>query len=132
MREVEGMDAVRRVVPGGLERAVSELRSRSKAPGAGSDFERILREVMERGRFKLSAHAQMRLRQRGIVLTAEDVRKIGEAIDKAGEKGARESLVLTDKAAFLVNVKNRTIITALDGESMRERVFTNIDSAIII
>lgn len=126
------MDPIRGVSIGGLERAVSELRSKSEATGTGSDFERVLKEVMESGRFKLSAHAQMRLKQRGILLTAEDVRKIGEAIDRAGEKGARESLVLTDKAAFLVNVRNRTVITALDGESMRERVFTNIDSAIII
>ena len=125
------MEAVRRIEPSALGGTSPDRKAGRSSPG-GADFERILREAMEGGGIKLSAHAQMRLRQRGIALTAEDIRKIGEAIDKAREKGARESLVLTDKAAFLVNVRKRTVITALDGESMRERVFTNIDSAIIV
>ncbi|HEY9722516.1 MAG TPA: TIGR02530 family flagellar biosynthesis protein [Oscillatoriaceae cyanobacterium] len=80
---------------------------------------------------KLSAHAQQRLSSRQIQLTPQDWDKIHRAVDKAAAKGAKESLVLTDKAALVVSVKNRTVITAVDPASMKENVFTNIDSAVI-
>jgi flagellar operon protein len=81
---------------------------------------------------KFSAHAQERLRSRAITLTPADMGKIDEAVRLASAKGARESLLLTDKAAFVVSVKNRTVITVVDSASMKENVFTNIDSAVIL
>ena len=53
------------------------------------------------------------------------------AVDRAAAKGARESLVLVDDTAFVVSVRNRTVITAVDRARMRDQVFTNIDSAVI-
>jgi flagellar operon protein len=58
--------------------------------------------------------------------------KLKEAVEKVGLKGSRESLILTDKAAFVVSVKNSTVITAVDRESLKENVFTNIDSTVMI
>lgn len=81
---------------------------------------------------KFSAHAQERLRLRSIELSPADLGKIDEAVRKAAAKGARESLLLTEKAAFVVSVKNRTVITVVDSASMKENVFTNIDSAVIL
>jgi len=81
---------------------------------------------------KFSAHAKSRLQSRGIELSAEDLVKMQEAIGRAGKKGSRESLLVTDKAAFVVSVKNNTVITAVDKESLKENVFTNIDSTILI
>jgi len=81
---------------------------------------------------KFSAHAQERLRNRSINLTPADMGKIDEGVRLATAKGARESLLLTDKAAFVVSVKNRTVITVVDSASMKENVFTNIDSAVIL
>ncbi len=81
---------------------------------------------------KFSAHAQERLRLRNIDLTPQHIDRIREAVDLAETKGARESLVLIDRIAFIVSVKNRTVITAIDEESMRGNVFTNIDSAVIM
>jgi len=81
---------------------------------------------------KFSAHAQERLRNRAITLTPADMGKIDEAVRLAAAKGARESLLLTDKAAFVVSVKNRTVITVVDSAHMKENVFTNIDSAVIL
>jgi flagellar operon protein len=52
--------------------------------------------------------------------------------DKAEQKGAKQSLFMLDNVAMVVSIKNRTVITAVDGDSMRENVFTNIDSAAII
>jgi flagellar operon protein len=61
----------------------------------------------------------------------EDLALLNQAVDRAESKGAKESLVLMDQLALIVSIKNRTVITAVDGESMKENVFTNIDSAVI-
>ena len=68
----------------------------------------------------------------GIRLENEQMAKIEAAIDKAAAKGAKESLLLMNDLALIVNVKNRTIVTAMDGQSMRDNVFTQIDSAVVI
>lgn len=81
---------------------------------------------------KFSAHAQARLESRGINLSAEDLLKLQGAVEKVKAKGAKESLILTDQAAFIVSVKNDTVITAVDRDSMKENIFTNIDSTIMI
>jgi flagellar operon protein len=60
------------------------------------------------------------------------MKQLQEAVNRARAKGARESLVLMGELALVVSVKNNTVITAVDGANMRENVFTNIDSAVII
>jgi len=72
------------------------------------------------------------MRDRKINLAPEVMAKINSAIDKAEAKGVEETLVLTGDAALIVSVKNRTVITALDRESMSGNIFTNIDGAVII
>lgn len=81
---------------------------------------------------RFSQHAQNRLRERNITMSSNDYVRLRNAMHKISEKGGRESLVLMDNQAFLVSAENRTVITAIDGSNMRESVFTNIDSAIII
>jgi len=94
-------------------------------------FRKVLEE--EQKELKFSKHALERLRNRKITLDEAQLDKLYQAVDKAEKKGARESLILfRENLALVVSVKNRTVITALDGESMKENVFTNIDSAVII
>lgn len=79
---------------------------------------------------KFSKHANERLQSRNIDLSNEQIEKLTEGARKAQEKGISESLVMVDNIAFIVNVKNSTVITALDqGE---DKVFTNIDGAVIM
>jgi flagellar operon protein len=80
---------------------------------------------------KWSAHAQARLRQRGIEMTEAQLVRLEQAVDRAASKGGRDSLVMMDDTALVVSVKNRTVITALHREQARDNVFTNIDSAVI-
>ncbi len=80
---------------------------------------------------KLSAHAQARLKSRNIPWDQNRQEKLNSLVDKAAAKGARESLVLMEDCAFIVSVRNRTVITAVDGQAMKDNVFTNIDSAVI-
>ena len=81
---------------------------------------------------KFSAHAMQRLQSRNISLTTEDVAKMNVMADKAAAKGAKNSLFIMRDVAMVVSIKNRTVITAVDSDSMKENVFTNIDSAAII
>ncbi|MPN53289.1 hypothetical protein SDC9_200953 [bioreactor metagenome] len=74
-----------------------------------------------------------RLESRNIKLNPTDMDKLNRAIEKAAQKGARESLVLMNNdLALIVSVKNKTVITAMDGTSIKDNVFTNIDSAVIV
>lgn len=81
---------------------------------------------------KLSNHAAKRLEQRGIELRSDQMAKINSAVDKAAAKGAKESLILMQDMALIVSVPNRTVVTAMDKQSMQDNVFTQIDSAVII
>ena len=81
---------------------------------------------------KFSAHASQRMRDRKITLDQATMVKVNEAVDKADAKGIDDTLVLTKDVAMIVNVKNRTVITAMDHASMKGNVFTNIDGAVIV
>ncbi|NLL15152.1 MAG: flagellar protein [Fibrobacter sp.] len=96
-------------------------------PSAG--FSEQLRSKIEGVRF--SAHATTRLKSRNIEMTEEIIGKLEKAVSGAADKGARDSLILMKDLAFIVNIPNRTVITAMDGESIKQNIFTNIDSAVI-
>jgi flagellar operon protein len=81
---------------------------------------------------KFSAHAIQRLQSRNISLSPDDVSKMNTMADLAAAKGAKSSLFIVNNVAMVVSIKNRTVITAVDSESMKDNVFTNIDSAAII
>jgi flagellar operon protein len=78
-----------------------------------------------------SAHAKERLVQRRIAITPDDLQRLEGAVAKAADKGSRDSLVLMDDMAFVVSVKNRVVITAVDRTGMKDQVFSNIDSAVL-
>lgn len=89
-------------------------------------------EFTKNEELKLSAHAERRLRERNVTLNQEDMQKIKGAVNKAAAKGSRESLVIYGDLALVANIKNKTIITAMEGKDMQEHVFTNIDSAVFV
>ncbi len=95
------------------------LRDSVSAPAAGAPL-------------KFSAHALARLESRNIKLTTDDVARMNSMADRAAAKGSKQSLFLMNDVAMVVSIKNRTVITAVDHDSMKENVFTNIDSAAII
>jgi flagellar operon protein len=88
-------------------------------------------EIMAQKTLKFSRHANEMIAKRAIDITADRMGRINEAVDRATAKGARDSLILVDDLALVVSVKNRTVITAIDGPSIKGNVFTNIDSAVI-
>jgi flagellar operon protein len=99
----------------------------------GTSFDTLFREeLLKQTEVKFSKHAMERLQLRNINLSKEDMSKIGDAVNKAAEKGIKETLIIMGNSAFIANVKSKTIITAAAGENLRDNVFTNIDGAVII
>lgn len=81
---------------------------------------------------KFSNHAIERMQLRGIRFDPTQLRKIDEAVQKAADKGARNTLLLAENSAMIVSVKDRTVVTVLDRAGMKDNVFTNIDSTVMI
>ena len=113
---------------------VSPTQGRSPAPKENKTaFQETFQRELERGQgLKFSAHAEKRLKERNIVLAREDLVKIDQAVRQAEAKGARESLIIYGDLALITSVRNKTVVTALDGKSSEDHVFTNIDSAVIV
>ncbi len=84
------------------------------------------------GGLKFSNHAIERMQSRGISYDPSRLAKLDEAVKKAAAKGSKDTLVLMDDSAAIVSVKNNTVVTVMDKNNLKENVFTNIDSTIVI
>ena len=108
-------------------------RAERSQPKKGSSFKEILdKTINTKESFVISNHAAERLRQRNISFNELDMKTINEGINKAEEKGSKESVILYKDTALITSIKNRTIITALDKEENKGSVFTNIDSVVML
>lgn len=81
---------------------------------------------------KFSNHAIDRMQSRGIYYSPEDIAKINDAVKRAAAKGSKDSLLLMKDSALIVSVKNNTVVTVMDQSALKENVFTNIDSTIVM
>lgn len=100
-------------------------------------FQQVLLEEAGRKNASLqevtfSKHANDRLASRNINLNDEQLERLNKGVMQAKEKSIQESLVMMDNIAFIVNIKNNTVITAMDQETNDSNVFTNIDGAVIV
>jgi len=111
----------------------TERRTLEAPGGAQTSFADALRRAQQASpaALRFSAHAQTRILAREIPVGPAELQRIEGAVQRAAARGARESLVLLDQAAFIVSVPNRTVITAVDKENLKDSVFTSIDSAVI-
>jgi flagellar operon protein len=99
----------------------------ASTPSQGTNFSEVLQSAQN---VKFSNHAQRRLQTREIYLNTENVTRLSDAIDKAEKRGGKSSLVMVDDLAFIVNVQDRLVVTALDSKQRGEGVFTQIDSVV--
>lgn len=120
-------------VPGQQKVDVSNRLPKSSGP---SEFNQLLNSVEEvpplHGGISISSHAAKRLQERKIDFDGNEYLKVRDAISKLREKGGKESLVVTSKAAYIVDVKGNKVVTAVDKDSMSENVFTKIDSTVFM
>lgn len=103
-----------------------------RQPGKETFKEMFSRELADNRSLQFSKHASQRLYSRDISLNDEQMNKIADAVDKAAEKGSKETLILTEDVALVVAIRNRTVVTAFDRDNLRDGVVTSIDSAVIL
>ena len=84
------------------------------------------------GGLSFSTHASKRIEERKIDIDAKEYMKIREAMAKLKAKGGKTSLIVSDKAAYIIDIKNNKIVTAVDKNSIAENVFTKIDSTAFV
>lgn len=106
--------------------------SSTDGPGFMDVLEQINSRISQSDGIKFSKHAAGRLATRQISLDESQVARIADGMQKAGEKGIKDSLVIMDQLAFIVNVPSSTVITALDQTESKDNIFTNIDGAVIV
>ncbi len=111
-----------------VSRAQNTAKTRANA--AGNSFADILAGAEKSVSF--SQHALQRMQDRSLDLSEQDLAKLDDTVEKMAQKGAKESLIYLNDIALVVSVTNKTVITAMDGTSAKENIFTNIDSAAIL
>lgn len=124
--------------------SIDQLADRYLAPAKQTDaekgrsevsFQDVLRQKTLREptrELKFSKHAAGRLNDRGIELSDSQMERLNDGVRRAGQKGIKDSLVIVDQLAFIVNVPNGTVVTAMDSTETNDNVFTNINGAVIM
>ncbi len=118
-------------LPGGKERVGEANRLKD---GQQSEFAKLMgkAEAPSKSDVSLSTHAAKRLEERNIAFDGAEYLKLQEALGKLRTKGGHDSLVITGKAAYVLDVDRGMVVTAVDKDSMGENVFTKIDSTIFM
>ena len=117
------------LVPPGISGPAAPAQNDGPVRVDGPAFAALLRGRAVGVQF--SGHAVQRLERRGIAVEPGTLKRLDDAVGRAAGKGARDAVVFVDGTAFVVSVRNKTVITAVDRDHMRDHVFTNIDSAVI-
>ncbi len=127
MPEIDGVRVP--FIPAG---GVNELQKRPQVQNKvdnGNTFKTVFKDALDN--LKFSAHARARISSREVTIEGNDINRLNNAVNRAEAKGAREALVIMDDKAFIINVTNKTVITAVNKEQLDSNVITNIDAAVI-
>ncbi len=118
----------------GKSQRAQALKATDGAQINGLTFQEVLqqRALTDTGSLKFSKHAMGRLTDRNIRLSDSQIERLESGARMAGSKGIRDSLVIVDQMAFIVNVPNQTVVTAMDSTETEGNVFTNINGAVIV
>ena len=96
-------------------------------------FKEVLNEKLDKkNKVKFSKHAKKRINSRNIQMGEKEIDKLIDGLEKAENKGSKDSLIMVDEVAYVVSVENKTVITAIDDQNVKDNVFTNIDSAVFM
>lgn len=105
----------------------------SKNEVSKADFKEILqKQINQTDKLQFSKHAKERIASRRINVSDIQMEKLTTGLEKAADKGSKDSLIMVDGVAYVVSVENNTVITAIDDQNVKENVFTNIDSAVFM
>jgi flagellar operon protein len=108
-----------------------DIQATNPSTAAKSALSQLLEQELEKGKeIRFSKHAEQRLEIRNIRLSEQQLQEISQAVNRAQQKGIRDSLILMQDMAFIVNIPSRVVVTAMDGT--KDNIFTNIDGAVIL
>jgi len=136
LKKVTGLENLMPTTPTGAKSPAGNIgpsfkdtldRLGSQSPAAQGAVQAAAKEGV-----KFSNHAVDRMRSRGITFSPEDISRLSEAVGKAAAKGSKDSLILMNDSALIVSVKNNTVVTVMDKTALKENVFTNIDSTVVL
>ena len=113
-----------------ISNSSSVSSSRSSTQHSAASFANALETAEKKVSF--SQHALQRMESRNLDFSEQDLARLDDTVEKMAQKGAKESLIYMKDVALVVSVTNKTVITAMDGASAKENIFTNIDSAAIL
>ena len=116
------------VFPGGPQ----TTKRPDRAPTSATNFDALLRDKLAPEKINFSRHATERMQSRGIAFNPGQLQRLETAIEQINSKGGRESLVMLDDTALVVSVKNDTVVTVVSKDQLKNNVFTNIDSAVVV
>lgn len=98
-----------------------------------TSFSNMMQEELRKSEsVRFSKHAETRIRQRGIDLSDDVITDLNQAVAKAREKGAKDTVIIGAQGAFIVNVPNNIVVTTISEQEMKNNIFTNIDSAVLM
>lgn len=118
-----------------LERSNQKSRNNesSEVDGNKANFKDLLqKQINQNDKLQFSKHAKERIASRRINISDAQMNKLTSGLEKAADKGSKDSLIMVDDVAYVVSVENNTVITAIDDKNVKENVFTNIDSAVFM
>lgn len=113
-----------------LQRAVAQNQTQAQKTGQFGNL--LQKEISRQNEVQFSKHAAQRVEQRGIEMTDNLLKNLNSAVQKAKAKGAKDVVVIGEKGAFIVNVPNNIVVTTMSETEMKENIFTNIDSAVLM
>ncbi|MCI9271728.1 MAG: flagellar biosynthesis protein [Dorea sp.] len=115
-----------------LQHAQAALQTQGNT-GNNVQFAELLQKESDKTQsVQFSKHAAQRVQQRGIEMTDSLLNNLNQAVKKAQAKGAKDVVVIGESGAFIVNVPNNIVVTTMSGTEMKDNIFTNIDSAVLM
>ncbi|MCI8549190.1 MAG: flagellar operon protein [Lachnospiraceae bacterium] len=107
--------------------------STGQNPVGSAAFGELLKaRTLESQGLNFSKHAAKRMGERGIAMDNQLMGDLEQAVEGARLKGAKDVAVIGRQGVFIVNVPNNVVVTTMSAEDMKDRIFTNIDSAVIM
>ena len=109
--------------------------STSQTTSSGETFQEILERQLNSSttnQVSFSKHANQRTEERNITISQTDLNKLSDACDKADQKGIKDALVMMNDSAYIVNARNRVVVTVMDKNELKDNVFTHIDGAVFV
>lgn len=98
-----------------------------------NQFANMMQERIQQAEgVQFSKHAENRIKQRGINMSEDVMADLNLAVEKARAKGAKDTVIIGSEGAFIVNVPNNIVVTTISEQEMKNNIFTNIDSAVLM